>query len=155
MTDPELAQAEVLAFLRDPAAHGGVAPEEVRTHSARIFLSGDRAVKLKRAVRYDYLDFSTPERRRAVLERELALNRAMAPTIYDRVAAVTRGPDGGPGDRRRRARLLRLPRPRPGRDPGGVPLSPALGNPGRRPAALRGPGDDRARLTPRRSAAFV
>lgn len=94
MTDPELAQAEVLAFLRDPATHGGVAPEEVRTHSARIFLSGDRAVKLKRAVRYDYLDFSTPERRRAVLERELALNKAMAPTIYDRVAAVTRGPDG-------------------------------------------------------------
>ena len=94
MTDPELAQAEVLAFLRDPATHGGVAPDEVRTHSARIFLAGDRAVKLKRAVRYDYLDFSTPDRRRAVLDRELALNRGMAPTIYDRVAAVTRGPDG-------------------------------------------------------------
>ena len=27
MTDPELAQAEVLAFLRDPATHGGVAPD--------------------------------------------------------------------------------------------------------------------------------
>lgn len=95
MTDPEAAQADVLAFLRDPATHGGIRPEEVRTHSAFVFLAGDRAVKLKRAVRYDYLDFSTPEQRRTVLERELALNRPMAPMIYDRVAAVTRQKGGG------------------------------------------------------------
>lgn len=95
MTDAESAQAEVVAFLRDPASHGGIVPDEVVTHSARIFLAGDRAVKLKRAVRYDYLDFSTPEQRHAVLDRELALNRAMAPMIYDRVAAVTREPGGG------------------------------------------------------------
>lgn len=95
MTDAESAQAEVVAYLRDPASHGGIVPDEVVTHSARIFLAGERAVKLKRAVRYDYLDFSTPEQRHTVLDRELALNRAMAPMIYDRVAAVTREPGGG------------------------------------------------------------
>jgi hypothetical protein len=44
-----------------------------------VFLSGQRALKLKRTVRYDYLDFPTIERRRAMCEAELRINRRTAP----------------------------------------------------------------------------
>jgi uncharacterized protein len=64
--------------------------ERIDTHSAHVFLAGDCAWKIKRAVRYDYLDFSTLDRRRAVLERELALNAPAAPSIYRRVVPVMR-----------------------------------------------------------------
>ena len=65
-------------------------------------MAGTRAWKLKRAVRYDYLDFSTADRRRAMCEAEVRVNRRTAP-IWDRgVVAVVRRPDGslalgGPG----------------------------------------------------------
>ncbi len=94
--------AEVVAFLSDPSVHG-TDVEVARTHGALVFLAGDRAYKLKRDIAYDYMDFSTPERRRAMLQRELDLNRPHAPEIYHDLVAVTRGPDGGlaldgPGD---------------------------------------------------------
>ena len=88
-------QSEVVAFLGSPAAHGGEAVERVDTHASIVFLSGDRALKLKRAVRYAYLDFSTVERRRAMCEAELRVNRRTAPAIYRAVIPVTRAPDGG------------------------------------------------------------
>lgn len=89
-------QAEVVAFLSDPSAYGIDAPVEmITTHSAHVFLAGGFAFKIKRAVRYSYLDFSTLQARKEVLERELALNAPAAPEIYDRVVAVTRGAGGG------------------------------------------------------------
>jgi len=87
-------QQEIIAFLSSPRAHGGHAVERVETHASIVFLAGGTAYKLKRAVRYDYLDFSTPERRKAMCDAELALNRRTAPAIYDRVVAVTREPSG-------------------------------------------------------------
>jgi aminoglycoside phosphotransferase family enzyme/predicted kinase len=87
-------QSDVLAFLADPATHGGAEVARVDTHSAHVFLAGDTAWKIKRAVRYDYLDFSTLEKRKAILDRELALNAPAAPTLYRRVVPVTRAPDG-------------------------------------------------------------
>jgi uncharacterized protein len=87
-------QAEVVEFLASPAAHGGAAVERIETHASIVFLAERTAWKLKRAVRYDYLDFSTPERRRAMCEAELRINRRMAPELYRRVVAVTREPDG-------------------------------------------------------------
>jgi aminoglycoside phosphotransferase family enzyme/predicted kinase len=87
-------QSEVIAFLADPATHAGAAVARVDTHSAHVFLAGDTALKIKRAVRYDYLDFSTRAKRRAVLERELALNLGAAPSIYRDVVAITREADG-------------------------------------------------------------
>ncbi|MGB8621371.1 MAG: phosphotransferase, partial [Paracoccaceae bacterium] len=87
-------QSEVIAFLADPASHGGLPVKHVETHGAHVFLAGDEALKLKRAVRYDYLDFSTAEKREAMLRRELALNRPAAPEIYRDVLPVTRESDG-------------------------------------------------------------
>ena len=81
----------MLAFLRDK---GTLAPEatarEIDTHAASIFLAGDRAWKLKRAVRFGYLDFSTADKRRDALCAELALNRRTAPDLYVDVVAITR-----------------------------------------------------------------
>ena len=83
-------QSEVVAFLESPATHGAQAVERVDTHASVVFLAGDRALKLKRAVRYDYLDFSTASRRKAMCEAELRLNRRTAPAIYRGVVPVTR-----------------------------------------------------------------
>jgi len=88
-------QAEVIAFLEAPATHGGAPVHRIETHGALVFLAGDRAWKLKRAVRYDYMDFSTPERRRACCEAEVRLNRRTAPTLYLGVVPVTRVAGGG------------------------------------------------------------
>lgn len=90
-------QEACVAWLMDPATHGGAAVERIDTHSAIVFLAGDRALKMKRAVRFDYLDFSTPELRRQACEDEIRLNRPAAPSIYRGVVAVTKQPDGSLG----------------------------------------------------------
>jgi aminoglycoside phosphotransferase family enzyme/predicted kinase len=87
-------QAAVIDFLASPTTHGGAAVDRLDTHASIVFLAGTRAYKLKRAVRFDYLDFSTPERRRALCEAEVRLNRRTAPTLYRGVMAVTREADG-------------------------------------------------------------
>ncbi len=60
-----------------------------------MFVAGGEAIKIKRAVRYPYLDFSTLELRRRACERELEVNRANAPQIYLGAVAITREADGG------------------------------------------------------------
>lgn len=87
-------QTEVVAFLALPSTHDGAAVERIETHASVVFLAGTRAWKLKRAVRYDYLDFSTVERRKAMCEAELGINRRTAPELYRRVVPVTRESDG-------------------------------------------------------------
>lgn len=62
---------------------------EIETHAARVYLGERTALKLKRCVRYAYLDFTDRERRKQVLERELALNRPVAPQIYRDVVPIT------------------------------------------------------------------
>ena len=60
-----------------------LAPDRrIDTHGAVVFLSGDRAYKLKRAVKFPYMDFSTAERRRAMCEAEVEINKRLAPEIY-------------------------------------------------------------------------
>lgn len=89
-------QDEVFAFLMRPAAWPE-APERVETidtHGARVFLAGGTVLKVKRAVRLPYLDFSTLDARRHFCERELALNGGAASGIYRDVVAITREPSG-------------------------------------------------------------
>lgn len=63
------------------------------THSAVVFLAGDRAYKLKKPVDLGFLDFSTARARAAACAREVRLNRRYAPDVYLGVAEI-RGPDG-------------------------------------------------------------
>jgi hypothetical protein len=89
-------QGEVIDFLLRPGTYGAAGPvERIDTHISVVFLTGDRAYKLKRAVRFPYLDFSTPELRRRYCEAEVAVNRRTAPQVYEGVVAVTREADGG------------------------------------------------------------
>ena len=87
-------QSEVIAFLSSAQTFGGASVERLETHSSVVFLAGERALKLKRAVRYDYLDFSTVERRKMLCEAEVRINRRAAPAIYRRAFPVTREAGG-------------------------------------------------------------
>jgi aminoglycoside phosphotransferase family enzyme/predicted kinase len=94
MSPAETSQQAVVDFLGDPATHGGTPVVRIDTHAARVFLSGPRALKIKRAVRFPFLDFSTLAKRKAACEAEIEVNRALAPAIYRGVVAITRAGDG-------------------------------------------------------------
>ncbi len=68
--------------------------EQIETHISRIFLAGDRAFKMKRAVLFPYADFSTPELRLAACLKEVELNSMTAPGLYLGVRRITRETDG-------------------------------------------------------------
>ena len=86
--DAEINQEQLVA-----AFHGGsivVRVERIDTHLSRVFLTGDRALKLKRAVRLPFVDFTTIEWRRAACDAELKANRRFAPTLCLGVLSITR-----------------------------------------------------------------
>ncbi len=87
-------QREVIAFLTDPRTHQGVEVTRIDTHSAMVFLAGPRVLKMKRAVKFPFLDYSTLEKRKQACEAELSVNRPYAPQIYRGVACITREVDG-------------------------------------------------------------
>jgi uncharacterized protein len=89
-------QRDVISFLSTPEAYGGSAPsvERIDTHISVVWVAGDRVYKLKRAVRFDYADFSTLELRRAACDAEVRLNRRTAPSLYLGVRPVTRDAGG-------------------------------------------------------------
>ncbi len=90
-----MGQTETVAFLSSGKAFASDDDVEVvETHGAHVFLCGDTALKLKRAVHYDYMDLSTIELRRDMLARELDLNRPFAPGIYRDLLPVTQGREG-------------------------------------------------------------
>jgi aminoglycoside phosphotransferase family enzyme/predicted kinase len=95
-------QAEVFSLLGDPATFGLTAPvRRIDTHGAAVFLAGGDAYKVKRAVRFPFMDFSTLEKRRAACEAEIAVNKPNAPYIYLGVVPIARTARGlslgGPG----------------------------------------------------------
>src|SRR5262245_22883788 len=87
-------QEEVIAFLADPATYGVAEVERFDTHASIVFLAGEHAYKLKRALEFTYLDYSTPAQRRHFCELELALNRRTAPQLYLEVRSINRAPSG-------------------------------------------------------------
>ncbi len=79
-------QTETIAFLE-----ALLQPDSrVDTHGAVVFLAGERAYKLKRAVKFPYMDFSTASRRAAMCAAEIAINHALAPEIYLGVMPIRR-----------------------------------------------------------------
>jgi uncharacterized protein len=88
-------QTNAVSFLADFASdRSGEPVEQIETHISRIFLAGDRAFKVKRAVKFPYVDFSTPELRLAACRKEVDLNSATAPGLYLGVRRITQGADG-------------------------------------------------------------
>lgn len=58
------------------------------THMSEVFLAGDKVYKLKKPVRFSYLDFSTLARREAACRAELRLNRRLAADTYREVVPL-------------------------------------------------------------------
>jgi hypothetical protein len=85
--EPE--QQGTIAFLEAMRPCG-----RVTTHASHVFLFDDHVLKLKRPLRYAYLDFSTPQRRLADCERELAINRRFTPRLYLGLRRIIRDADG-------------------------------------------------------------
>ena len=79
-----------VAFLSRAQAYSPPVSEVARreTHMSCVFLAGDRAYKLKKPVRFPYLDFSTLTKREAACRAELCLNRRLAPAVYLDVAPL-------------------------------------------------------------------
>jgi aminoglycoside phosphotransferase family enzyme/predicted kinase len=52
------------------------------THISHLFFAGDLVYKIKKDLRYSFVDYSTLERRLFFLQEELRLNRRLAPSVY-------------------------------------------------------------------------
>ena len=89
-------QAKIVGFMSRAAAYDP-APEvvdRIETHASFVFLAGDFAYKLKRAVRLPFLDFSTLEKRREACLNELRLNTRTAPQLYLEVVPIVVADNG-------------------------------------------------------------
>src|SRR5579884_4000529 len=93
---PEPGLAGKVAFLSEPKTYGSPAGGVVRreTHMSWVFLAGERVYKLKKPVRFAYLDFSTLARREAACRAEVKLNRRLAPDVYLEAVPLVWSPRG-------------------------------------------------------------
>ena len=90
--DPDARISFVRMLIRDEASHtAGM----IETHMSWVYLTDRHAYKLKKPVRYDYLDFSTLEARRQNCEDEIRLNRRLAPDVYLAAIPLTVDAEGG------------------------------------------------------------
>ena len=82
---------ELIAELSDPRvyAHDVETVETRQTHISVVFLAGEWVYKIRKAVKLPFLDFSSLEQRRADCEREVELNRRLAPYIYLGTVPIT------------------------------------------------------------------
>src|ERR1051326_6980616 len=100
----------VLNLLRPSAfAHPAADIRLIETHISWVILAGDFAYKIRKPVNFGFLDFSTPEQRRADCQAEVELNRRLCPDLYLGVVDVVERDDG----------LLYMGRP-------GRPVEPAV-----------------------------
>ncbi|MCW4015207.1 MAG: hypothetical protein NWF06_02450 [Candidatus Bathyarchaeota archaeon] len=87
-----MSQKQVIEALRKPEAYN----EEVeqvelkQTHISFVFLTRDFVYKIKKAVNFGFLDFSTLEKRRFFCEKELDLNKRLCKDMYLEVVPITK-----------------------------------------------------------------
>jgi uncharacterized protein len=102
--DNLLAQNKVVKALRKPEAYDeeNVGQIELKqTHISYVFLTKNFVYKIKKAVNFGFLDFSTLEKRRFFCEKELNLNRRLCGDMYLKVVPITKSDDikiGGEGE---------------------------------------------------------
>jgi aminoglycoside phosphotransferase family enzyme len=87
---------EKVAFLSSQRSYPGlgVPVSAKETHMSWVFMAGDHVYKLKKPVRFPYLDFSTLALREVACRAEVRLNRRLAPAVYDDVVPLRLGPAG-------------------------------------------------------------
>jgi len=89
MTHPKLIEA---MSRPDFYPHRPEKVELIQTHISFVFIAGDLVYKVKKAVDFGFLDFTTLAKRKRFCEEELRLNRRLAPETYLEVTAI--GEDG-------------------------------------------------------------
>ena len=86
----ETDQGSVLSFLA--SLEPGM--QRVDTHISIVFLGKERVLKVKRAVRLPFLDYSSLEKRKRACDEELRVNTLFTPNLYRRVVPITLGEAG-------------------------------------------------------------
>ncbi len=88
--------AGLLEFLRDPRSypHRALSVEVAETHISWVFLTDRFAYKLKKPVRYEFVDYSTLAQRERACQAEVRLNRRLAPEVYLGVVPICRDSKG-------------------------------------------------------------
>lgn len=86
-------QEEVFRFLQSVTEAAG-APRRVDTHANTVFLGGEQAYKIKRSVKFPFLDYSTLPLREEACKRGISYNSRYAPGIYLEASPITREADG-------------------------------------------------------------
>jgi aminoglycoside phosphotransferase family enzyme/predicted kinase len=89
-------QNELISAMLKPGFYPN-RPAEVthkETHISHLFFAGDLVYKIKKAVRFSFLDYSTLVKRRYYIDEELSLNRRLAPTVYLGVVPIGRDVSG-------------------------------------------------------------
>ena len=113
-----LDQKQVVVALLTPEAYpqnpGKI--ELIQTHISFVFLTENYVYKVKKAVNFGFLDFSTLDKRHLFCEKELELNRRLCPEIYLEVIPITKSDTikvGGTGVTIEYAlKMVRLPQER-------------------------------------------
>lgn len=77
-------QESLVAAMKAPGFYPKPPPQVTHkeTHISHLFFAGELVYKVKKAVRYSFLDYSTLARRRFYLNEELRLNRRLSPSVY-------------------------------------------------------------------------
>ncbi|RLI85269.1 MAG: hypothetical protein DRO76_05715, partial [Candidatus Altiarchaeales archaeon] len=66
----------------------------LQTHISWVFLTGNFAYKIKKPVDFEFLDFTTLEKRKFFCEEEIRVNRRLCPGLYLKVVPITRSEEG-------------------------------------------------------------
>ena len=92
-----MSQDAIVATLAEPGFYPDrpETVEHVQTHISHVFLAGGYAYKLKKSVRFPFLDFSTVERRAHFCAEEVRLNRRLCPSVYLDAVPIVRTAGGG------------------------------------------------------------
>jgi aminoglycoside phosphotransferase family enzyme/predicted kinase len=86
---------DVADFLAKPEAFGVErAPGLIETHISRLYVLDQLVYKLKKPVKFDFLDYTSVSARRRACEDEVSLNQRLAAAIYLGVVVVTCEADG-------------------------------------------------------------
>src|SRR3974390_797350 len=96
LTPVEPPFADKVKFLTRGDSYYPAVPEVTcrETHMSQVFLAGDRVYKLKKPVRFPYLDFSTLGRRERACRAEVKLNRRLASYVYRGVTPLVLSEQG-------------------------------------------------------------
>jgi uncharacterized protein len=89
-------QEQLIGFLESPPSypHRPADVRVIQTHISWVFIASPFVFKIKKPLNLGFLDFSTLEKRRHFCQRELELNRRLAPEIYLDVVPIYKTDSG-------------------------------------------------------------